>query len=298
MRSWAKGVGPVLAEPNLKTRYAKRRAFLALAAARARPLHHLNHSRGASPNRDPYIIRLNIALQMVISLYFGVEKATFQMGKVYLLRSPHGSSIQSWGLPLVHIKKTKKKHTRARKRPFFCVWISMRQTPDPAPLPAKKQKRFPPSCWLVVLEAPPVQRRRSPSKNTKKKEILRNKKREAPPSMFGGCFERGEDMEDRVPLFDYPRPDLNPELVHDPNRRTWFKSTLRSKRGSPLTPTPPPPHPPPTPLCPQDKRDFPAGSVAEPLYSPPSEEAPAPMPGFRCSTPPRRFRRLVRSNSV
>ena len=30
-------------------------------------------------NKDPYIIHLNIALKMVVSLYFGVEKAVFQM---------------------------------------------------------------------------------------------------------------------------------------------------------------------------------------------------------------------------
>ena len=44
----------------------------------------------ALQNRDPYIIHLNIALYMVVSLYFGVEKATcfkwLQNGD--LLRSP------------------------------------------------------------------------------------------------------------------------------------------------------------------------------------------------------------------
>ena len=37
--------------------------------------------------RDPYIIHLNIALSMVVSLDFG-GKNMFQKGKMYLLRSP------------------------------------------------------------------------------------------------------------------------------------------------------------------------------------------------------------------
>ena len=38
-------------------------------------------------NRDPYIIQLNIALQMVVSIILE-ETAKFQMGNMYLLRSP------------------------------------------------------------------------------------------------------------------------------------------------------------------------------------------------------------------
>ena len=34
--------------------------------------------------RDPYILHLNIALQVVVFLYSGVEKNMFQMGKTYL----------------------------------------------------------------------------------------------------------------------------------------------------------------------------------------------------------------------
>ena len=54
-------------------------------------------------NRDPYIIHLNIALQMVVSLYFGVEKATcFKWLQPYLYMH---ASIRKWswisyGFPL------------------------------------------------------------------------------------------------------------------------------------------------------------------------------------------------------
>ena len=54
-------------------------------------------------NRDPYIIHLNIALSMVVPLYFGVEKATcfkwLQNGD--LLRSPDEPDRlkESWRRP-------------------------------------------------------------------------------------------------------------------------------------------------------------------------------------------------------
>ena len=47
-----------------------------------------SHHNWFTLNRDPYIIHLNIALYMVVSLYFGGKSNMFQMGKMYLLRSP------------------------------------------------------------------------------------------------------------------------------------------------------------------------------------------------------------------
>ena len=46
----------------------------------------LSQDRGAS-NTDPYIIHLNIALSMVVSLDFG-GKRHVSNGQMYLLRSP------------------------------------------------------------------------------------------------------------------------------------------------------------------------------------------------------------------
>ena len=41
--------------------------------------------------RHPYIIHLNIALYMVVSLYFGGEKVMFQMGNVLSFKEPGGT---------------------------------------------------------------------------------------------------------------------------------------------------------------------------------------------------------------
>ena len=43
---------------------------------------------GLSLNRDPYIIHLNIALEIVISFYFGGKSCVSNGCKMYLLRSP------------------------------------------------------------------------------------------------------------------------------------------------------------------------------------------------------------------
>ena len=52
-------------------------------------LSHQDPTWLASVCRDPYIIHLNIVLQVVGSLYFGGKSGMFQMGRLYL-RSPLG----------------------------------------------------------------------------------------------------------------------------------------------------------------------------------------------------------------
>ena len=65
--------------------------------------------------RDPYIIHLNLALQMVVSLHFGVEKTTcfkwLQNGD--LLRSPV-EAVAWWGLVLGGETLRRQNHPRLR----------------------------------------------------------------------------------------------------------------------------------------------------------------------------------------
>ena len=64
------------------------------------------------------IIHLNIALSMVVSLYFGVEKAMFQMGKMYILRSPGE-----------HTANNRSTRTMIRVRPSYRMYILLFASP-------------------------------------------------------------------------------------------------------------------------------------------------------------------------